>query len=371
MCFHDTAEAQNSSAIPEFDTFGTLRTVFTTDQIRAQDGTRGESSALNARIHLGARATFSDRFYLQSRFATRLSTTQSDFRFFVRDYTPGGGSYPAGTATIDELFAAWDAADRLHIRVGRFQGRFPLEGFIPKGMDRYYAANLSISHTDGVWLRQDLSYRYRLHFIASRNSERGSSHAARRPLSFSDSASRYTLFANLEHRNKSGLWAQRELSVSYTRNNFVRDGSLKDHLTFSGRAMARLPFNPGTGEYLIGGELGFIPLAPDPSSGGIAVSEDNTMFGSSSVAWQLSAYANKLFDKHYLGILYGQTDPHWFVSSSFTPNTTMSEIRYRFVISSSLNYEMRFRIRTDLFKPENAPFTTRINDFYARFTYRF
>lgn len=365
----ETTQAQSSS--PEFTTSGSFRTVFTTDETRTRLGDTEHSSALNARIHLGLRATFSDQLFLQGRIASRFSTAQDDFRFLIRDYTGGGGSYPAGTATIDELFAAWDISEKMHLRVGRFQGRFPLEGFIPKGMDRYYAANLSISHTDGIWLRRDLSDSYRLHLITSRNGTRGSSHAARSPLDFSDPASRFTFFTNLQHLNTSGFWAQRELSISYTAKNFERNNSNRDHIAVTGRAMMRLPIDPGTGEYLLGGELGIVPVAPEPQQGGISVSEDRTLLGSASVAWQVSAYANKLFERHYLGVLYGHTDPHWFISSSFTPNTTMAEIRYRLVISSRLNYEMRFRYRTDLFKRDDALLTNQIQDFYARMTFRF
>ena len=90
------------------------------------------------------------------RAATRLSSNQDCFRFLLDDHTGGSGSYPAGTATLDELMLRWQIAPGVRLTAGRFQGRFqgrfPLTGFIPKGVDRYYASNLSIAHTDGLWL---------------------------------------------------------------------------------------------------------------------------------------------------------------------------------------------------------------------------
>lgn len=194
---------------------------------------------------------------------------------------------------------------------------------------------------------------------------------ARSPLVFEETASRFSLFANIEHMNTGGRWVQREISVSYNPQTFVRDEVKHDYIVLSTRGMIRLPFNPGTGEFWIGGELGFAPTAPLPRDAGFMVDESRTILEKSSAAWQVSAYANDLFTGHRIGILYGQTEPNWLVSSSFRPNVTMSEIRYRYTFSSRLNYEMRFRIQSDLFKPDDSGFTRRDRDFYARFTYRF
>ncbi|MCC5915411.1 MAG: hypothetical protein JJU46_13640 [Balneolaceae bacterium] len=257
----------------------------------------------------------------------------------------------------------------LRVSAGRLQARFPLEGFIPKGTDRYYGANLSISHTDDVWFEWDATDSWRLHLIGSHNGRSGSTHAARSPLRFDESsAARLTLFSNLQHRNVDGRWAQREFSISLTPQNFYRDDELRDHIALSTRWMYRPSFSLGGEEYLVGGELGFIPVAPTPSDTGLEIAEDRLTFGKSAISWQISAYANHLFERHRVGILYGQTDPHWLISSSFAPNVTMAEMRYRFTINSRLNYEFRFRLRDEIFKPENVDRTRKIFDFYTRFT---
>ena len=314
----------------------------------------------------------SERLTLRSRAAMRLSDNQGDFRFRLDGHTGGSGSYPAGTATLDELLLRWQINPELKLTAGRFQARFPLEGFIPKGVDRYYAANLSISHTDGIWMEWDVNNRWRLHFVGSHNSRSGSSHAARTPLRFDESAgARFTGFANIEHRNREGRWAQRELSISVTPQNFYRDGELRDHVAFSTRWMYRPGFSVSGEEYLIGGELGFIPVAPTPSDAGFEILEDRLLFGRSAVAWQLSSYINHIRERHRVGILYGQTDPHWLISSSFVPNVTMAEMRYRYTFSSRVNYEFRFRLRDEIYKPSGADQTRQIVDFYRRFTFSF
>ncbi len=218
----------------------------------------------------------------------------------------------------DEFLFRWQVQPDLRLTAGRFQARFPLAGFIPKGVDRCYGANLSISHTDGLWLQWDMNNQWRLHMVASHNSRSGSSYAARTPLRFDESAAaRFTGYANIEHRNREGRWAQRELSISVTPQNFFRGGELRNHVALSARWMYRPGFSVSGEEDLIGGELGYIPVAPTPSDAGLEILEERLLLGRPAIAWQFSAYINNVRERHRVGILYGQTDPHWLISSSF------------------------------------------------------
>ena len=349
-----------------------LRPVYSYVNSTNRDGSSDISHTLNLRARYGLSYHISEKLTFRTRAAVRLSDSQGDFRFRLEDHTGGGGSYPAGTATLDEFLLRWQILPDLRLTAGRFQARFPLAGFIPKGVDRYYGANLSISHTDGLWLQWEMNDRWRLHLVGSHNSRSGSSHAARSPLRFDESAgARFTGFANIEHRNREGRWAQRELSVSVTPQNFYRGGELRNHVALSTRWMYRPGFSVSGEEYLIGGELGFIPVAPEPLDAGFEVSEDRLLLGRSAIAWQLSAYINHIRDSHRVGILYGQTDPHWLISSSFSPNVTMAEMRYRYTFSSRVNYEFRFRLRDEIYKPSGADQTRQIFDFYTRFTFSF
>jgi hypothetical protein len=361
-------QAQNSQGA---ELYGTVRTVYTWIDSRDRSGNWEDSDALNARVQLGMRVELQENLTFETRVAGRYATNQDEFQFVIEDHTPPSGSYPAGTTTIDQFQITWRISPSVELTAGRFQGRFPLQGFIPKGMDRYYAANLSISHTDGVWLKWDLNRNWRLHMIGNHNGRRGSSHAARAPMVFAKSESRISGFLNLEHLDKEGLWVQRELSMSYYPQSFVRNGRFRDMVVLTSRAMIRLPAELRSGEIWMGGELGVIPYSPTAASAGIDVSQDRIFFDPSAISWQISAYANDLIKNHRLGILYGQTEPGWVISSSFRPNNTMAEIRYRYTFSRALNFEMRYRIRTDLFKPESTGYTQRDRDFYARFTYRF
>ncbi len=92
------------------------------------------------------------------------------------------------------------------------------------------------------------------------------------------------------------------------------------------------------------------------------------MFGSSAFAWQFAAYINNISERHRVGVLYGQTDPHWLISASYAPNVTMAEMRYRYTIASWIHYEFRFRLRDEIHRPEDAHQTRQIFDFYTRFT---
>lgn len=197
-----------------------LRPVYSYVNTTERDGAQHTDHSMNLRARFGISYHVSNKLTFRGRAAMRLSNNQDDFRFLLDDHTGGGGSYPAGTATFDEFLLSWQVNPELKLTAGRFQGRFPLTGFIPKGVDRYYGANLSISHTDGLWMEWDVSERWRLHLIGSHNSPSGSSHAARSPLRFDESAAaRFTGFANIQHRNTQDRWAQRELSLSVTPKN--------------------------------------------------------------------------------------------------------------------------------------------------------
>ncbi len=349
-----------------------LRPVYYFVNTTDRDGAEQTDRTLNLRARLGFSYHLTDNLTFRVRSAARLSSQQDGFRFLLDDHTGGSGSYPAGTATLDELLLRWQPTPGLRITAGRFQGRFRLAGLIPKGVDRYYASNLAISHTDGIWMEWDATDTWRLHLIGSHNSPDGSSHTARAPLRFDGSgAARISGYANIQHRNTQNQWAQREFSISLTPQNFYRDGKLKDHVALSTRWVYRFAYSIAGEETLLGGELGFIPVAPRPSDNGLQISDDRLWFGRSAVSWQLSATVANIADRHTAGLLYGQADPHWLISSSFAPNVTMAEMRYRYTIASWIHYEFRVRLRDEIFLPADASQTRKIVDFYTRFTIDF
>ena len=360
-----TSDPPSESLEHRFD----LRPVYYYVNTIDRDGLNSADHTFNIRARYGVSYHINDRLTIRGRAAMRLANNQGNFRFLLKDHTGGSGTYPAGIVTVDEFMLRWQINPKIKLAAGRFQARFPLEGFIPKGVDRYYAANLTISHTDGFWMEWDVDNNWRLHFIGSHNGSSGSSHAARSPLRFDESnAARFTAFANLQHRNRDGNWAQREFSISVTPQNFYREAELRDHVALSTRWMYRPEFTLSVEEYLIGGEVGFIPVAPKPTDFGLLIRDERLILGRSALAWQLSAYVNHIFDRHRVGILYGQTDPHWMISSSFAPNVKMAELRYRYTISTRVNYEFRFRLRDEIYRPSDATQTRKIFDFYTRFT---
>ena len=147
-----------------------LRTVYYYVKTIERDGSEHTNPTLNLRALYGISYQFTEELSFRGRLATRLSDDQDSYRFLLDDHTGGSGSYPAGIATIDEFMLRWQINPDLRLSAGRFQGRFALEGFIPNGVDRYYAANLSISHTDDLWIDWNVNDKWRLHLIGSHNS---------------------------------------------------------------------------------------------------------------------------------------------------------------------------------------------------------
>ena len=372
MALPESAPGRDSGSGPEkIRLSGSFRPVFYGIETRDRQGDTSRDYTLNARLQLRAEYDISPKLTFRTRLAARLSSDQDRMKFVLDDHTSPSGSYPAGTATFDEFVLSWRMHPDLVLSAGRFQARFALAGFIPKGVDRYYGSNLSISHTDGVWIRWDAHRSWRMHLVAHHNSYRGSTHAARAPLAFDEPAARAGAFVNMEHRKQDGLWVQREVSVSVLPASFDRNGTTRSYTAVSTRLMMRLPWQCRFFGYWIGGEAGYIPVAPTPASAGMSVPESRTLIGPSAVAWQVAAYANGLSGRHRLGVLYGQAEPQWLISTSFRPNNTLSEVRYRYTFSERLNFEVRYRFRTDLFRPDGVDFTRQDRDFYARFTWRF
>ncbi len=368
----ESVPGRDSGGGPEQIRFsGSFRPVFYGIETRDRQGDRSREYTLNARLQLIAEYDISQKLTFRTRLAARLSNDQDRMKFVLDGHTQPGGSYPAGTATFDEFELSWRVHPDLLLSAGRFQARFALAGFIPKGVDRYYGSNLSISHTDGVWMRWDPHQSWRVHLVAHHNSSRGSTHAAHAPLDFDKPVARAGGFVNLEHREKDGLWVQRELSVSLLPQSFVRNGKTRNYMAVTTRLMMRLPWRTDMTEFWIGGEAGYVPVSPSPASAGIEVQESRTFTDPSAVAWQISMYANNISGRHRIGLLYGQVEPQWLISSSFRPNNTLSEIRYRFTISERLNFEVRYRFRSDLYRPDGVDFTRQDHDFYTRFTWRF
>lgn len=363
----NSADAQQAE--PEFSWFGDFRPGFSYVSTNDRNDETSDISTFNTRFRIGGNYQLSETLMFQGRIASRFSSKQDGLDVIMRDHTGGSGSYPAGTITFDQLFLRWQLNDAVRLTAGRFSARYPLAGFIPKGVDRYYSANMSISHTDGLWLDWNLNQDWKLHAVVSHNGEDGSSHAGRAPLDFgTKDSSRLSFFTNLEHRDTGGRWVQREISLSYTPGLVLRDGDRSGNLAVSTRLMMRLPLDFGGVDYWAGGELGYTPKTPE---GGIDVNDSRTLFDESALAWQVSAYANGIAEDHQLGVLYGQVEPDWLISSSFRPNNTLAEARYRWNILHPLTFDFRVRYRTDLFTLETADESRQDFDFYARFTYKF
>ncbi len=351
------------------DFFGAVRIGYSTfqeidNEVYFADRATNE---MQARIHLGLRWQATSQIRFTGRLAGRLSTRDEPLTFEMKSYTPGSGSIPRNTFIFDTLQLAWSPNENLTLTAGRMQPRFSLAGMIPKGFDRYFGANMSIGFSDGLWLNWRFNDNYRLHLIASYNSPDGSSHAARTPMDFSKSSSRVTGYAQIEHTDTDGLWAQRELSVSWNPSTLSHISSTGDYLAITTRWMMNLPFDISWTNLTAGGELGYAPTTPNRD----IYSEDDDLRENGAFAWQISGYINNVLDRHTLGILYGEAEPGWLISSSFEPNVTMFEVRYQYIIASNISTEVRYRYRTPKQDGLSKNVRSRISDIYARVTFRF
>ena len=339
-----------------------LKTTTNTGDVRTTPEWR-----LRARIGLTFR--FTERLSFTARLAGRYSTDQDTFEFWPHFYGASPGGLSLGQTAFDTFHFQWTDGDRWMIQAGRMQHAFQLKGVIPKGLDRYHSPNVSIAWADGLWVRHLIHRNWYVHGIVQYNHPRGSTSFYTPPLDFRAAGSRVSFFAAVEGKDTSGLWNQREISVTLMPSSFKnRDGALRSYWAITGRLGINLPLNLSFMTIMIAGEAGYAPNAP--SAGQLNLPPDGKR-GDGAAAWQASLNFMNILGRQNVGFLYGSTDPGWLIAPSFKNNTNTVEVRHQYRFSRSLSSEVRYRVRNQLHAPLGAAEKRRDADFYARLTYRF
>ena len=159
-----------------------------------------------------------DDLQFRARLSSRLSNTQDELSFPIQSYNRQFRQLPCRNhqrSTSSQL--QWDVNPTIRITGRPISGSLFAFGWLssPKAWTDIILPILVSPHTDGIWVRWNMNRNWRLDGIISYSPDEGSSHAARAtidPLPNPHHTS--PTFANLAHRNTSGLWVQRELSVS-------------------------------------------------------------------------------------------------------------------------------------------------------------
>lgn len=361
--------AQSLTEAGDFTFHGQFRTGYYFIESRNNAEEFSKTPEWRMRARFGFTYRVNEKFSFTSRIAGRYSTEQDKFEFWYHPYGASSGGLRLGQAAFDMFYIQWEDGKRLSIQAGRMQHSFQLRGIPAKGIDRYTSSNVSIQWVDGIWLRYLIHPEWYVHIISQYNHRKGTTSYYSSPIKFIEPASRFTFFAALEGKETSGLWNQRELSITLMPSTFHNNsGDIASYWTLTGRIGINLPFDISFMNIMIAGEAGYAPATPALSQLNLSTNADSKDY---AIAWQVSMNFREIFKRHFIGFLYGHTDPGWLIAPSFRNNTNTFEVRHQYRFNRRLSTEIRFRIRNQLYIPLDAAVRRKDNDLYARITYRF
>ncbi len=365
----NTLHTQSLLKSDNFTFHGQIRTGYYFIETKNNAGEFSKTPEWRMRARFGFTYRVNEKFSFTSRLAGRYSTEQDKFAFWYHPYGASSGGLRLGQTAFDMFFIEWSDKNRWMVQLGRMQHGFHLRGILAKGIDRYTSSNVSIQWVDGIWLRYLIHPEWYVHIISQYNHRKGTTSYYSSPINFIEPASRFTFFAAVEGKETSGLWNQRELSITLMPSSFRNNnGENTAYWALTGRLGINLPLDISFMNIMIAGEAGYAPATPAFSQLNLSTDVESK---DCAVAWQASLNFQDIFKNHNIGFLYGHTDPGWLIAPSFRNNTNTFEVRHQYRFNRKLSSEIRYRIRNQLIMPIDASIKRKDDDLYVRITYRF
>lgn len=322
---------------------------------------------VRARLRVGVQAPFGEQWRGTARFAGHYSDEQDDTRFSLHKYND---STAFGQSTLDMANVEYTPDKNWALTFGRMQTKFELEGVAKKSLDRNDSPNVDIDFTDGLQVIRKMDGGWRLYGIIQHNPEQGSTNVTRRPLDYSDSSTRQTLFLAFENKQAAGAFLQRGVDLTVIPDALLVTGSAsgprEDYYGLVGRMAMRWPEIERGMRFVWGLEAGYAPNTPPQSA--LKLGGDERADGT---AWQTSFNLLDILPNHSIGLVLGEADAGWLISPDFRENERLAEIRYQWKISKVLSLESRVRERVELDKQTTAVQRREATDYYVRLTYKF
>lgn len=332
-----------------------------------RNGTESDDDMLRLRARAGLLWTINDTWSFKGRYAARVHNkdNESGWVKLFDGLNAGSSSIVPGESTLDEFFlraryGKWDH------RIGRFQTNNRLVGVAAKSFSRTNSTGWDVGYTDGVQsiYRTDLGFN--VTGLLEYNDKDGTSNLRRSPLSFRDSDSRTTAYLSIDAQDTSGLWAQRSFDITYIPSalyyNGVAAGQKRDYLGFTGRLATQVAVRDEM-KLVTGVELAWAPETQSELVAGLPGTGKADSF-----SWHVSANLMDIMPGHSLGVVYGQTEAGWLLSTDFPSNGTLTELRYAWVPMNGHLLESRVRLREDLNLPRTALRKRSETDMYLRYT---
>lgn len=332
-----------------------------------RNGTESDDDMLRLRARAGLLWTINDTWSFKGRYAARVHNkdNESGWVKLFDGLNPGASSIVPGESTLDEFFVRarygkWDH------RIGRFQTNNRLVGVAAKSFSRTNSTGWDVGYTDGIQSIYRTDMGFNITALLEYNDKDGTSNLRRSPLNFQDSSSRTTAYVSIDAQDTSGLWAQRSFDVTYLPSalyyNGVAAGQKRDYLGFTGRAATQVTVRDEM-RLVTGVELAWAPETQSKQVAGLSGTGKADSF-----SWHVSANIMNFAPGQSIGLVYGENEAGWLLSTDFQSNGTLTELRYAWVPMNGHLLETRVRLREDLNQPRTALRKRSETDMYLRYT---
>lgn len=332
-----------------------------------RNGTESDDDMLRLRARAGLLWTINDTWSFKGRYAARVHNkdNESGWVKLFDGLNAGSSTIVPGESTLDEFFVRarygkWDH------RIGRFQTNNRLVGVAAKSFSRTNSTGWDVGYTDGIQSIYRTDMGFNVTGLLEYNDKDGTSNLRRSPLSFRDSSSRTTAYVSIDAQDTSGLWAQRSFDVTYIPSalyyNGVGAGQNRDYLGFTGRVATQVTVRDEM-KLVTGLELAWAPETQSEQVAGLPGTGKADSF-----SWHVSANLMNFAPGHSFGVVYGENEAGWLLSTDFQSNGTLTEARYAWAPMNGHLLEARVRERKDLNLPRTALRKRSETDMYLRYT---
>ena len=346
-----------------------VRVGYFQSEIDERDGSSRSEDVTAARWRF--RSEFGIFPYLRAvgRIAGLCSSDECSPTVVLEESIPTTNGIADGDITLDEAYFHWFRLERFDLALGRLQTKFVARGGIfAKSLDRNDSNNTNVNWTDGVHTTFRGRHGWVPHLILQHNSSDGPTNVRRGPLDFDDPAARVTYFLGIESLERTRLFLQRGVDISYLPKSLLKEGALsarrEDYYGIVVRTANRWPERDDGPRLRVATEVGYAPETQTKAAAGLAGEGDVD-----GLAWNVVFSVMEFIPNHSVGVNYGRVGAGWLLSPQFRQNESLSEIRYQWRKSKQLAFDFRIRNRTELEQLILSDRKREELDFFLRFTW--
>jgi hypothetical protein len=297
------------------------------------------------------------------------SDVECEPNFVLTDYIPTNSGMADGDITLDKAFLHWYRLEKFDLALGRMQTKFVARGGVfAKSLDRNNGNNTNVNWVDGMHGTIQASNGWVSHLIVQHNAPEGATEIRRGPLDFRDDAARASYFLAFENLERTPLFLQRGLDISYLPKTLLKDGTQsgprEDYYGVVLRSANRWPERDEDVRLRVAAELGYAPETPTRAASDLAGDGDTD-----GLAWNVVLSLMDFKPSHSVGVNYGRVGAGWLLSPQFRQNESLAEIRYLWRRSKDLALDIRVRRRTDLEQLAGSDQKQSEVDFFVRLTW--